>query len=39
MEMEMPWPKWMEFVIIGASTILCIISLFVIDRFQKPQDD
>jgi hypothetical protein len=33
--MEMPWPKWMEFVIAGTSTFLCLIVLSVIDRIQK----
>ena len=33
--MEIPWPKWMEFVIAGISVVLGLIVLNVIDRFQK----
>ena len=35
--MEIPWPKWMEFVIAGISVVLGLIVLNVIDRFQKRQ--
>jgi hypothetical protein len=34
-KMEIPWPKWMEFVIAGMSVVLGLIVLNVIDRFQK----
>ena len=34
--MEIPWPKWMEFVVAGISIVLCPIILRIIDRFQKP---
>ena len=33
--MEIPFPKWMEFVIAGISVVLGLIVLNVIDRFQK----
>jgi hypothetical protein len=33
--MEIPWPKWMEFVIAGISVVLGLIVLNVIDRIQK----
>ena len=33
--MEFPWPKWMEFVVAGVSIIVGVITLFIIDRFQK----
>ncbi len=36
--MEIPWPKWMEFVILGMSIPLSAIVLYIIDRFQKPTD-
>jgi hypothetical protein len=37
--LEIPWPKWMEFVVLGISIIICGIILPVIDRFQRPSDD
>jgi len=37
--MEIPWPKWMEFVVVGISIAICAIILPIIDRFQKPSDD
>jgi hypothetical protein len=33
--MELPWPKWMEFVVLGITLVPCLIALKVIDRFQK----
>jgi hypothetical protein len=33
--MEFPWPKWMEFFVLGISFALCLITLKVVDRFQK----
>jgi len=36
--MEIPWPKWMEFVIFGISIVLGAIALFVIDRLKKLPD-
>jgi len=33
--MEIPWPKWMEFVVAGVSVVLGLIVLNGIDRFQK----
>lgn len=36
--MEIPWPKWMEFVVVGMSIPLGAIFLYIIDRFQKPTD-
>jgi hypothetical protein len=37
--MEIPFPKWMEFVIVALSLTVAIISIFIVDRFQKPQND
>lgn len=37
--MEIPWPKWMEFIIFGISFVLGAITLLTVDRFQKPEDD
>ena len=37
--MEFPWPKWMEFVVVGILFVIGAISLHIIDRFQKPADD
>jgi hypothetical protein len=37
--MEIPWPKWMEFLILSISIVLGVISVFIIDRFQKPAKD
>lgn len=36
--MEIPWPKWMEFVVVGISIVLGAIALLIIDRFQKQED-
>ena len=33
--MELPWPKWMEFVIAGISVGVGAVVLYVVDRFQK----
>ena len=33
--MELPWPKWMEFVMAGMSVCVGAVVLYVIDRFQK----
>ena len=33
--MEFPWPKWMEFVILGISVVLGLAALYSVDRFQK----
>ena len=33
--MEFPWPQWMEFVILGGSTVVCVIALKILDRFHK----
>ena len=33
--MEFPWPKWMEFVILGVSTVVGMIGLKIVDRIQK----
>jgi hypothetical protein len=33
--MELPWPKWMEFVVAGVSVVLGLMVLTVIDRIQK----
>jgi hypothetical protein len=39
-EMEIPWPKWMEFVVLGISIVLGAISiLYIIDRSQNPKED
>jgi hypothetical protein len=37
-QMEFPWPQWMEFVIAGGSTVVGVILLQIIDRFQKPKE-
>lgn len=37
--MEILWPKWMEFVVIGISIVLGVISIFIIDRFQNAKED
>ena len=37
--MEIPWPKWMEFVLFGISIVLGVISIFIIDRFQNVKED
>ena len=36
--MEIPWPKWMEFVALSISIVLGAIALLTVDRFQKPED-
>ena len=36
--MELPWPKWMEFVVLGMSIPVGAIALYIIDRFQRPVD-
>jgi hypothetical protein len=36
--MEIPWPKWMEFVIAGISLVISAVTVIVIDLFQKPPD-
>ena len=36
--MEIPWPKWMEFVVAGMSIPLGAIVLYIIDRFHKSTD-
>ena len=33
--MELPWPKWMEFVIAGTSVCVGAVVLYIVDRFQK----
>ncbi len=37
--MELPWPKWMEFVVLGISIILGAISIYFIDRSHNPEKD
>jgi hypothetical protein len=37
--MEIPWPKWMEFVVVGISFVICAIALPIIDRFQNRSGD
>jgi hypothetical protein len=37
--MEIPWPKWMELVVLGISIVLGAISLFIIDRSRNPEKD
>jgi hypothetical protein len=37
--MEIPWSKWMEFVILGTSIVFGLICVFIIDRSQKPAKD
>jgi len=37
--MEIPWPKWMELVVLGISIVLGAISFYIIDRYQKPEKD
>ena len=37
--MEIPWPKWMEYVVLGLSIGFGTIAYIVIDRFQKRGDD
>jgi hypothetical protein len=37
--MEIPWPKWMEFVVAGVSIVIGVIAFYVIDRYQKPAED
>jgi hypothetical protein len=31
-------PKWMEFVVMGGATAVCVIALKIIDRFQRPKE-
>jgi hypothetical protein len=33
--MEFPWPQWMEWAIAGGSTVVGVIALKIIDRFQR----
>jgi len=37
--MEIPWPKWMEYVVLGLSIGFGTIAYIVIDRFQKRRDE
>lgn len=32
--MEFPWPKWMEFVVLGISVVLGLAALYSVSRFQ-----
>jgi hypothetical protein len=36
--MEFPWPQWMEYVLFGGSSVVGVIVLQIIDRFQKPKE-
>jgi len=36
--MELPWPQWMEFVILGGSSVVCVVALKILDRIQRPQE-
>ncbi len=33
--MEFPWPQWMEFVIVGGTSVVSVISLKIIDRIHR----
>ena len=33
--MEFPWPKWMEFVVLGISVVLGVTALNIVDRIQQ----
>ena len=37
--MEIPLPKWMEFVVLGVSIGLGTIAYIIIDRFQKRREE
>jgi hypothetical protein len=37
--MEIPWPKWMEFVVVGLAVVVCAVILPIIDRLQNPPKD
>ena len=37
--MDLPLPKWMEFVVVAVSVVILPFALRIIDRFQKPSDD
>jgi hypothetical protein len=37
--MEIPWPKWMELVVLGISIVLGAISFYIIDRYQNSEKD
>ena len=37
--MEIPWPKWMEFVVVAVSVVILPFALRIIDRFQKGATD
>jgi hypothetical protein len=37
--MEIPWPKWMEFVVLGITSVLCVVTLWLISHFQKKPED
>lgn len=32
--MEFPWPEWMEWVVAGGSSVIGVVVLKIIDRFQ-----
>lgn len=36
--MEFPWPKWMEFVVAGGVSGVCIVALMIISRIQQPKE-
>jgi hypothetical protein len=36
--METGLPVWMEFVVMAATAVACVISLKIIDRFQQPKE-
>jgi hypothetical protein len=37
-QMEFPWPQWMEFVLAGGTSGVCVVALRIIDRFQRPKE-
>jgi hypothetical protein len=36
--MEPFLPVWMQFVVVGGSTVAGVIALKIVDRFQKPKE-
>jgi hypothetical protein len=37
--MEFPWPKWMELVMAGGLTVICVFALAILSRIQKPEEE
>jgi hypothetical protein len=33
--MEFPWPQWMEYVILGGSSVVGVIALKIVDRIHR----